>query len=95
MSQGAIIPGQYVDVLALAGDAVDNVPGVRPRVPCLPPPASLPLTDYAPPLPTKVKRVGIKTALALVSKFGSVDSVLENAEEVPPLLPPDPKVLGG
>ena len=45
-------PAQMIDYLALAGDASDNIPGIR--------------------------GVGEKTAAELLSKYGSVDGVLEN-----------------
>lgn len=47
---------QWVHVLALMGDASDNVPGVS--------------------------GIGAKGALSLIQEFGSVESVLENAEKV-------------
>ncbi len=49
-------PERIVDVLALVGDAVDNVPGVP--------------------------GIGDKGARDLVREFGSVESVLEHADEV-------------
>ena len=49
---------QWVHVLALMGDASDNVPGVP--------------------------GVGAKGALSLIQQYGSVESVLENAEKVTP-----------
>jgi hypothetical protein len=52
---------QWAHVLALMGDASDNVPGV--------------------------KGIGLKSALALVQQFGTVESVLEHAAEVKPALP--------
>ncbi len=45
-------PAQIADVLALMGDAIDNIPGV--------------------------KGVGEKTAVKLISQFGSVDRLYEN-----------------
>ena len=45
-------PAQIADVLALMGDSIDNIPGV--------------------------KGVGEKTAVKLVSQFGSVDRLYEN-----------------
>jgi len=47
---------QWVHVLALMGDASDNVPGVS--------------------------GIGAKGALSLIQEYGSVESVLENAEKV-------------
>ena len=47
---------QWVHVLALMGDASDNVPGVP--------------------------GVGAKGALSLIQQYGSVESVLENADKV-------------
>ena len=52
---------QWVHVLALMGDASDNVPGVP--------------------------GVGAKGALSLIQQYGSVESVLENAEKVENGLP--------
>ena len=45
-------PAQMIDYLALAGDAADNIPGIR--------------------------GVGEKTAADLLSKYGSVEGILEN-----------------
>ena len=54
---------QWVHVLALMGDASDNVPGVP--------------------------GVGAKGALSLIQQYGSVESVLENADKVKhPTSPP-------
>jgi DNA polymerase-1 len=50
-------PGQIADVLALMGDSIDNIPGV--------------------------KGVGEKTAVKLVSQFGSVERLYENLTLVP------------
>ncbi len=50
-------PEQVVDVLALQGDAVDNVPGV--------------------------KGIGAKGAVSLIREFGSLESLLDRAAEVP------------
>ena len=47
---------QWVHVLALMGDASDNVPGVP--------------------------GVGAKGALSLIQEYGTVESVLENADKV-------------
>ncbi len=49
-------PEQVVDMMALAGDTTDNVPGVP--------------------------GVGPKTAQALICKFGSIENLYENLEEV-------------
>src|SRR5437773_8029321 len=49
-------PEQVVDVLALMGDAVDNIPGVP--------------------------GIGEKTAIKLISQFGSVDSLLARTGEL-------------
>ena len=49
-------PERVVDVLALVGDAVDNVPGVP--------------------------GIGEKGARDLIKEFGSLEAVLENADEV-------------
>ncbi len=51
-----IRPEQVVDVLALSGDAVDNVPGVP--------------------------GIGSKTALELIQKWGSLELVLANVDQV-------------
>ncbi len=50
-------PGQIVDLLALAGDSVDNIPGV--------------------------KGVGPKTATALLTEFGDLESLYDRLHEVP------------
>ena len=49
-------PRQFIDILALIGDASDNVPGVR--------------------------GIGQKTAPALIQQYGSVERLLEHAEEI-------------
>ena len=56
-SRFGVPPEQVVDVMALMGDSVDNIPGV--------------------------KGIGEKTAVALVRRFGPLESVLENLDEVP------------
>ncbi len=50
-------PERVTDVLALSGDTVDNIPGVR--------------------------GIGEKTASELISKFGSLEGVLENVDRIP------------
>ena len=50
-------PDQVADLLALTGDAVDNIPGVP--------------------------GIGPKTAIALLSRFGSLDQLYARLEEVP------------
>ena len=49
-------PVQFIDILALMGDAADNVPGVH--------------------------GIGEKTAIKLIQKYGSVENLLEHADEV-------------
>jgi len=49
-------PDRVIDVFALAGDAVDNIPGV--------------------------KGIGEKTAVSLISKFGSLDELFKNLDDV-------------
>ncbi|MCF6148888.1 MAG: DNA polymerase I [Candidatus Kuenenia sp.] len=56
LKEKGIMPNQVVDVLALAGDASDNIPGVP--------------------------GIGNKTALELVKKWGSLDSVLANIDHI-------------
>ena len=51
-----ITPIQFIDVLGLAGDTADNIPGV--------------------------KGVGPKTALKLISQFGSIDGIYENLDQI-------------
>ena len=58
---------QWVHVLALMGDASDNVPGVP--------------------------GVGAKGALSLIQQYGSVESVLENADKVTHTISSSPKWL--
>ena len=58
---------QWVHVLALMGDASDNVPGVP--------------------------GVGAKGALSLIQQYGSVESVLENADKVTHTICSSPKWL--
>ncbi len=50
-------PERVVDVQALAGDSVDNVPGAP--------------------------GIGVKTAALLINEFGSLEALLERAEEIP------------
>ena len=50
-------PDRVVDVQALAGDSVDNIPGAP--------------------------GIGIKTAALLINEFGSLEALLERADEVP------------
>ncbi|MCR8548730.1 DNA polymerase I [Salipiger sp. P9] len=52
-----VYPDRVVDVQALAGDSVDNVPGAP--------------------------GIGIKTAALLINEFGSLEELLDRAEEVP------------
>ncbi len=52
-----VAPSQIADVLALMGDSIDNIPGV--------------------------KGVGEKTAVKLISQFGSVERLYENLSLVP------------
>jgi len=51
-----VSPERVIDVFALAGDAVDNIPGV--------------------------KGIGEKTAVSLISKFGSLDELFNNLDNV-------------
>lgn len=51
-----VAPERVVDVQALAGDSVDNVPGAP--------------------------GIGIKTAAQLIGEYGSLDALLERAEEI-------------
>ena len=51
-----IEPGQFIDVLGLAGDTSDNIPGVQ--------------------------GVGPKTAIKLIAKFGSIENIYENIDNI-------------
>ena len=51
-------PDRVIDVFALMGDSVDNIPGV--------------------------KGIGEKTAVSLISQFGSLDELLSHLDEVTP-----------
>ncbi len=51
-----VAPNRVIDVQSLAGDSVDNVPGVP--------------------------GIGIKTAAQLINEFGSLEELLERAEEI-------------
>ncbi|MFP4312886.1 MAG: 5'-3' exonuclease H3TH domain-containing protein, partial [Alphaproteobacteria bacterium] len=51
-----VTPDKVVDVQSLAGDSIDNVPGVP--------------------------GIGIKTAAQLINEFGSLEELLERAEEI-------------
>ena len=50
-------PQQIPDLLGLAGDSIDNIPGV--------------------------KGIGLKSALALVKEFGSIEALFQRMDEVP------------
>ncbi|HEY7534847.1 MAG TPA: DNA polymerase I [Thermodesulfobacteriota bacterium] len=52
-----VTPEKVIDVLALSGDATDNIPGVR--------------------------GIGEKTASELIAKFGNIERVFENMDEIP------------
>ncbi|MEM8757725.1 MAG: 5'-3' exonuclease H3TH domain-containing protein, partial [Planctomycetota bacterium] len=54
--ESGIRPDQVIDMLALMGDTVDNVPGVE--------------------------GVGPKTAAQLIAKYGTLDELLANADEI-------------
>ncbi|MBI2471290.1 MAG: DNA polymerase I, partial [Planctomycetes bacterium] len=56
LKEKGIRPEQVVDVLALSGDASDNVPGIP--------------------------GIGNKTALELIQKWGSMESVLTNVDQI-------------
>ncbi len=51
-----VSPDRVIDVFALAGDAVDNIPGV--------------------------KGIGEKTAVSLISKYGSLDELFNNLDDI-------------
>lgn len=51
-----VLPGQVVDVQALAGDSTDNVPGVP--------------------------GIGIKTAAELINAYGTLENLLDHADEI-------------
>ncbi|MDR0799977.1 MAG: DNA polymerase I [Endomicrobium sp.] len=51
-----VTPKQLIDIFALMGDAVDNIPGI--------------------------KGIGEKTAIKLIKKFGTLESVLQNADSI-------------
>ena len=51
-----IEPRQFIDVLGLAGDTSDNIPGVQ--------------------------GVGPKTALKLIARFGSIENIYENIDDI-------------
>lgn len=53
-----VLPDRVIDVFALMGDSVDNIPGV--------------------------KGIGEKTAVSLISQFGSLDELLKHLDEVTP-----------
>ncbi|GAB4814064.1 hypothetical protein N2152v2_001110 [Parachlorella kessleri] len=53
---GGLAPAQYAEVLALAGDSADSIPGLP--------------------------NIGEKTAMALLQQFGSMQGLLESAEQV-------------
>lgn len=66
-------PGQMVDWLALTGDPSDNIPGARP------------LPGKEPPVAEGGKKrsyIGPKGATELIQRFGTLDKVLENFEQV-------------
>jgi DNA polymerase I len=51
-----VTPEQFIDMQALAGDSVDNIPGA--------------------------KGIGMKTAAQLIQEYGSLERVLQSAEEI-------------
>ncbi|MCA6079868.1 MAG: DNA polymerase I [Endomicrobium sp.] len=51
-----VMPKQLIDVFALMGDVIDNIPGV--------------------------KGIGEKTAIKLIKKFGTLESILQNADSI-------------
>lgn len=51
-----IEPGQFIDILGLAGDSSDNIPGVS--------------------------GVGQKTALKLITEYGSIEEIYENIDQL-------------
>lgn len=51
-----VMPGQVADIIALAGDSSDNIPGVS--------------------------GIGEKTAIELINRFGSLEEVIERADEI-------------
>lgn len=51
-----IEPGQFIDILGLAGDSSDNIPGVQ--------------------------GVGPKTAIKLITQFGSIENIYENLDSL-------------
>jgi len=53
-----VTPHQIPDILGLAGDSIDNIPGV--------------------------KGIGLKSALALVKEFGSVEALFQHMDRIPP-----------
>lgn len=66
-------PGQVVDWLALTGDPSDNIPGARP------------LPGKEPPVPEGGKKksyIGPKGATDLILRFGTLEKVLDNFEQV-------------
>jgi DNA polymerase-1 len=52
-----IFPEQFVDYLALVGDPIDNIPGV--------------------------KGIGTKTAVSLLKKYGNIENILKNINQLP------------
>lgn len=67
-----IEPSQVVDWLALTGDPSDNIPGARP----------LPGQEVASATGKKRSYIGPKGATELIGRFGTLESVLENAGKV-------------
>jgi len=56
LDEFGVEPRMWTEVMALQGDASDNVPGVY--------------------------NIGEKRALSLVSRFGKIENVFENADKV-------------
>ena len=65
-------PAQIVDLLALCGDSSDNIPGARP----------LPGQEPKNKTGKRVSYIGQKGAPKLIRQFGSLEAVLDNADQV-------------
>jgi DNA polymerase-1 len=65
-------PAQVVDWLALTGDPSDNIPGARPLPGQEPPPEGGKKRSY----------IGPKGATELIRRFGTLEKVLENYQQV-------------
>ncbi len=71
---------QWADVLALSGDAADNVPGVQALHDCSG--SSVQMYPIHQIVIAGVKGVGLKSAVALLQHYRDIETVLLSASKV-------------